>query len=248
MAKLLSQNRRVLASKRLRLVFYEILPIFFITFVFLIIEWILLPFIVNQASVFFGIFFYLIRALLIFFAIILFLFVHNRFKTKNAQQVKIDFAPHQGFLKLYKMTKKNYIYQLFYSFLLFFLILTPLEFIYLISLPETLPFLAFSTVFENNDNFTLFLFLTIVFQLSISFSEETIFRGLIAKRGSEHFNELSAVMISSLYFTFVEVFLNPLFFSVSPYFIVLWFIKSFIIGLVLSLTIIRRKLRIVFIL
>ncbi len=241
MGRLLSNNRREIASKRLKFLFYEVVPIFLIIFVFLILEWMLLPFIVNQSSVLFGMLFYLIRALMIFLVIILFLFVANRFKTKNSQSTKKEFAPHTGYLKLFKMTRKNYIYQLLYSLLLFFLILIPLEFVFLIGLPETMLFRAFSLAFENNDNFTLFLFLSIGIQLSISFSEETVFRGLIAKRGSEHFNKVSAAMISTLYFSFVEVFLNPLFFTVSPYFSALWFIKSFIIGFIFSLTLIRRK-------
>jgi hypothetical protein len=85
------------------------------------------------------------------------------------------------------------------------------------------------------------VFFSIIIQLSISFSEETIFRGFITKRGSEYFNKLSAVMISTLYFTFAEIFLNKAFTSVNSYILLIWFVKSFIIGLVLSLTIIKRK-------
>jgi membrane protease YdiL (CAAX protease family) len=247
MGGLLSYNRRDIASKRLKFIFYEIVPIFLIIFIFLILEWMLLPLITNQTSALFGVLFYLIRALVIFLVIILFLFVSNRFKTKNSQLAKEELAPHIGFLRLYKMTRKNCLYQLLYSFLLFFLILIPLEFVLSIGLPETVSFRLNSLVFESEnaylllDNIALFLFFSIVIQLSISFSEETVFRGLIAKRGSEHFNRISAVMISTFYFTFLEVFLNPVIYSFSNFFGVTLFIKSFIVGLVLSLTIIRRK-------
>jgi membrane protease YdiL (CAAX protease family) len=247
MGRLISYNRRNIASKRLKFLFYEIVPIFILTFVFLILEWIILPLIVNQTSALFGMFFYLIRALAIFLVIILFLFISNRFKTKNSQLANKEIALHIGYLKLYKMTGKNYLYQLLYSCLLFFLILIPIEFAFSIALPETISYRAVALVFKRENAFlllndiTVFLFFSIVIQLSITFSEETIFRGFITKRGSEYFNKISAVMISTFSFTFIEFFLNPIIFTVSYYFGVIWFIKSFVIGFVLSLTILRRK-------
>ncbi len=241
MGRILSRNRREIASKRFRFMFYEVVPIFAIIFILLVLEWYLLPLIVVRSSALFSIYFYVIRAFSIFLAIMFFLFVSHKLKKKSSQPIKKDLTPHIGFLKLYKMTKKNYTFQLLYSSLLFFLILVPLEFVIAIGLPETMVLRVFSVIFENNDNLLLFLFYSIVIQLSISFSEETVFRGLIAKRGSEHFNKLSAVMISTLYFAFAEVFLNVAFNSVSSYIVVIWFVKSFLIGLVFSLTIIRRK-------
>jgi hypothetical protein len=47
-------------------------------------------------------------------------------------------------------------------------------------------------------------------------------------------------MISTFFFAFMELFLNPLILTVS-YYGIIWFIKSFVIGLILSMTIIRRK-------
>ena len=243
MGKIISDNRRNIASKRLKFLFYEVVPIFLIIFIFLILEWIVLPLIVNQTSALFGMIFYLFRTLVIFLAIILVLFISNRKKTKNSLRVEKELAPHLGYLKLYRMTKKNYMYQLLYGFLLLFLILIPLEFLISITLPGSIPYVAVSL--ENGifliDNIAQFLLFLVVIQFSISFSEETVFRGLITKRGSEYFNQISAVMISTLFFTFIEVFFNPFIFTVSYYYGVLWFIKSFIVGLVLSLTIIRRK-------
>ncbi|GAH51681.1 unnamed protein product [marine sediment metagenome] len=67
MGRFISYNRREIASKRLKFLFYEVVPIFFVTFVFLILEWILLPLIVNQTTALYGMLFYLIRALAIFF-------------------------------------------------------------------------------------------------------------------------------------------------------------------------------------
>ena len=246
MGRILSNNRRRIASIRFRFL-YEVVPIFVIIFLFLIIEWILLPLIVDQTTALFGMLFYLIRALVIALVILLILYFSNKKTTKSSQQVEKEFPLHIAYLKLYSMTNKNYKYQLLYGFLLFFLILIPIEFLSLIALPNAVPFLAISTVFrrENTflliDNFALFLFISVVIQFSISFSEETIFRGLITKRGSEHFSKISAVMISTFYFAFIEVFLNPLIMTISYYSGIIWFIKSFIVGLVLSMTIIRRK-------
>lgn len=243
MGRILSYNRRNIASKRLKFLFYEVVPIFLIIFMFLIIEWIVLPLIINQTSALFGMLFYLIRTLVIFLAIILVLFISNRIKTKNSSQVDKELAPHLGYLKLYSMTKKNYKYQLLYGFLLLFLILIPLEFLISITLPNSIPYIIVSLENTNLliDNIAQFLLFSVVIQFSISFSEETVFRGLITKRGSEYFNQLSAVMISTFFFTFINFFFNPFIFTVSYYYGVLLFIKSFIVGLVLSLTIVRRK-------
>jgi len=246
MGRIISINRRKIASKRSKFLFYEIVPIFSIIFIILILEWILLPLIVNQTTALYGMLFYVIRALVIFLVIILFLFILNKIITKNSQQVEKELTLHLGYLKLYSMTRKNYTYQLLYGFLLFFLILIPLEFLISISLPNIIPSRALSLVIKKEnaflllDNFAQFLFFSIVIQFSISFSEETIFRGLITKRGSEHFSKISAVMISTFFFAFMEFFLNPLVITIS-YYGIIWFIKSFVIGLILSMTIIRRK-------
>lgn len=246
MGRILSYNRRDIASKRLKFLFYEIVPIFLMIFIILIFEWILLPLLINQISALFGLFLYLIRAIMIFFVIILYLFVLNKYKTNNAPLPNKEFKLHLGHLKLYTMNKQNYIYQLLYSGLLFFLILIPLEFIIIISLPEIISYRAFSLFFQIGnsflelDNIALFLFFSIVIQLSISFTEESIYRGLIVKRGGEHFNKMSAVMISTFSFVFLELYFNSIFFPIFTIGIV-WVVKSFIIGLVFSLTIVRKK-------
>ncbi|MHA1467316.1 MAG: CPBP family intramembrane glutamic endopeptidase [Promethearchaeota archaeon] len=245
MGRILSNNRRRLASNRFRFL-YEVIPIFGLIFIFLIVEWILLPLIVDQTTALFGMFFYLFRALVIALVILLILYISNKKTTSSSKQVAKEFGLHIAYLKLYSMTKKNYKYQLLYGFLLFFLILIPIEFLILIALPNTVPLIAVLAVFrrENTflliDNFALFLLISVVIQFSISFSEETVFRGLITKRGSEHFGKMSAVMISTFYFAFIEVFLNPVM-TINFYFGIIWFIKSFIVGLVLSMTIIRKK-------
>ena len=247
MGRILSQNRRRITSKRIKFLLHEIIPIFFTIFLVLILEWVLIPLIVNQSTGMFGFIFHYIRAIVIFLVIILVLFISNKYQTKNTKQSEEHIAGHIGFLKLYNVNRKNYKYQLLYSILLFFLLLVPLGFLMFITEPNAVPYRAFSQLINNEnsyllvDNFALFLLYSVIIQFSISFSEETIFRGLITKRGSEYFNKLSAVMISTFCFTFIDFFLNPFSFLISFHSGIVWFCRSFIIGLVFSLTITRRK-------
>ena len=241
MGRLISPKRKEMATKRFKFLFYEVVPIFAIIFILLIFEWTVLPLIVDQSTALFGTYFYYIWTLSIFLGINLFFFVLNKIKSKKQEFGKEELALHRGYLKLYSMTKKNYGYQLLYSILIFFLILIPLDYVISIILPETILFQFISSGVGNSflelPVFIQFLFSSIIIQFSIAFANETIYRGLVAKRGSEHFNKLSAVFISTLYFAFSRVFLNP----ISTYFGLLFFLKAFIVGLVLSLTVIRRK-------
>lgn len=247
MGRIINLNRREIALKRLKFLFYEIVPIFLLIFIFQLLEWILLSFIVDQSSALSGVLFYFIRALVIFSAVVVVFSVYNRFKKEKSNISKEELKLHIGFLRLYNITKKNYKFQLLYGILLFFLVIIPLEFLMIISFPHTVSYRATSLIFKKENsflllsNFVLFLFSSCIIGFSNSFSEETIFRGLVTKRGSEHFYKLSAVMISAIYFAFFEVFVKSTLLAVDFYIGVIWFIKSFLIGLVLSLTILRRK-------
>ena len=123
MGRIISLNRREIASRRFKFLFYEVVPIFLIIFVFQILEWTVLPLIANRSSALFGVLFNFIRAILIFCIIILFLFVYSKIKSEESKNLKEGLTLHIGYLKLYNLTKKNYLYQLLYSVLLFFLIL-----------------------------------------------------------------------------------------------------------------------------
>ncbi|MFX1236827.1 MAG: type II CAAX prenyl endopeptidase Rce1 family protein, partial [Promethearchaeota archaeon] len=64
-----------------------------------------------------------------------------------------------------------------------------------------------------------------------------------SKRGSEHFNRISAVLISAYSYAFLSLyfFVNSSDFIFSPWFPLVWFFPLFIIGLILSLITLRKK-------
>jgi hypothetical protein len=71
----------------------------------------------------------------------------------------------------------------------------------------------------------------------VSLTEETISRGLLAKRGSEYFPRMSAVIISSFYFGLGHL---AYILDVYAWFPVVWFLQAFIIGIILSLFVLRK--------
>ena len=247
MGKILNYNRKKIAKERLRFFSHEIAIIFLLIFGLLILEWILLPLIIPQSTALFGLLFYLMRSLIVISGIVIVYYFSFRVVNKDSLQTNKEISPHIGLLRLYNISQKNYKYQLLYGFLLFFLILVPLEFLISYFLPITLEYRATSLVFnmQNSylllDNVILFMIFTLIIQLSIAFTEVTIFYGFITKRGSEHYNKISAVLIATFYFAFTEFFLNPFNFAYPISIGIIWFFKSFIIGLVFSLTTIRRK-------
>ncbi|MHA2281096.1 MAG: CPBP family intramembrane glutamic endopeptidase, partial [Promethearchaeota archaeon] len=89
-----------------------------------------------------------------------------------------------------------------------------------------------------SDNYFIFLISAIIIQFSVAFTEETIVRGFIAKRGSEYFFKMSAVIISSLYFGFghLAYLLNT-----TEWYPVIWFVQSIIVGIILALFVLRKK-------
>jgi len=93
------------------------------------------------------------------------------------------------------------------------------------------------------DNYFLFLISAIIIQFSVGITEETVSRGLLTKRGSEHFFRLSAVIISAFYFGFghLAYFLNPISSLFPIWYPFIMFLQSFIVGIVLSLFILRKK-------
>ncbi|MBN1803479.1 MAG: CPBP family intramembrane metalloprotease [Candidatus Lokiarchaeota archaeon] len=75
------------------------------------------------------------------------------------------------------------------------------------------------------------------------FAEESIYRGFVVKRGSEQFNQISAVFISSYFFCFSVLYYRINFIQIgfSPFYPLIWFFLLFIIGLILSLFTLRKK-------
>ncbi|MFX1388911.1 MAG: CPBP family intramembrane glutamic endopeptidase [Promethearchaeota archaeon] len=251
MVKLGRSSKKQIALKRIRFFLYEVVWVFIIIFICLLIPIFLVPLFIEEGSVLYGVVFYSLRAILVFIGIPLVLILFNLIfePQKRGLILQEDISPARGHLKLYKITKKNYKYQLLYGLLIFFLLFLPIDFIGYLFIPEMLEYqaVALGTKTTNSylltDNYFLFLISVIIIQLSVAVTEETISRGLITNRGSEHFFKMSAVIISALYWGLghFAYFLDPISGLYPYWFPIIWFVQAFIIGIILSLLIIRRR-------
>ena len=244
---IINQVKRLIAKERLRFFFYEIAIAFLLIFFLSTIEWISLPIKLNPI---FGTIFYIIRALIVFLAIpAAIYFMEKLIPYEQDLRRKSKMSAFQSHFMLYKMTKSNYKYQLLYGILLLFLVFIPLNFFLYLLIPKMLTYLKFSEGSNSLNsylligNFLIFLPFLILIQISIAFIEETIYRGFINKRGGEHFSPISAVSISAYSYAFLSLifYLDPVSSYGYNFFPIIWFFASFLIGLILSLTTIRRK-------
>ena len=245
---IINQVKRLIAKERLRFFFYEIAIVFLLIFFLSTIEWISLP--INLNPELFGPIFYIIRALIVFLAIpATIYFMEKLIPYEQELRRKTKISAFQSHFMLYKMTKSNYKYQVLYGILLLFLVFIPLNFFLYLLIPEMLTYLKISEGLDllNHylliDNFLLLLPFLILIQISIAFIEETVYRGFINKRGGEHFNRTSAVLISAYSYAFLSLifYLDPVSSLGYNFFPIIWFVALFLIGLILSLTTIRRK-------
>ena len=100
-----------------------------------------------------------------------------------------------------------------------------------------------------SNNYFIFLISVIAIQISVALTEETVTRGFIAKRGSEYFSKMSAVIISSIYFGlghfayFIDLRVVETLSGISfhCWFPILWFTEAFFIGIILALLVLRKK-------
>jgi len=217
----------------------------------MVVIWFLLPLFIGQDSIIFGLIFNIIRMLIIVFTIPLVLLLSSKFNgvQKYKSKGKNDISPFRMQFKLFKITKKNYKYQVLQGLLLLFLVFIPLNFSIYLLIPNLVLYHSISLTFNLQhsylllEEYFLFLIFVIIIQTSVSILEETLIRGFIAKRGAEYFNRVSAALISAYYFGFMEftIFLNPLSHLFPFWFPLIRFLSSFLIGLILSLTVIRRK-------
>jgi membrane protease YdiL (CAAX protease family) len=239
-----SERKKKIAKARFIFFLYEIALVFVFLFVLLIIPVFLLPLIAEEGSNLYGVLFYLIRAIIIFLGIPLILYLTSLLYSSQKKIIlDEDISPSTGHLKLYKMNRKNYKYQILYGFLIFFLVFLPIDFFTYLLIPETIGYQA--AVFLKSTNFYLlepnyFIFLTsvIIIQFSVAVTEETVSRGFFAKRGSEYFFKMSAVIISSLYFGLGHLAYLLDFVAWYP---IIWFIQAFIVGIILALFVLRKK-------
>ena len=250
MGELYQNRKKEIALKRFRFFYQEIVWGFILIFVFLLLPLFLIPLIVNDTSPLSGILIYSLRAIFVILGILLIFPLSNLIFESQKRNIIVeeDISPGKGFLMIYKMSNKNYKYQIFYGLLIFFLVFLPIDFFTYLLVPRMLEYqslaLPDADVYLNPGTpYILFLISVIIIQFSVSISEETISRGLLTKRGSEHFFSMSAVMISALYFGFghFAYFLNPVSRFFPMWYPFIWFLQAFIIGIVLSLFVLRKK-------
>lgn len=247
---ILNQVKRLIAKERLRFVFYEIAIAFLLIFFISSVEYMILPLGLNPELL--GITFYTIRTIIVLLAIPIVIHIMKRLmgSSQKEMRAKTKVSAFKSHFMLYKISKSNYSFQLLYGILLLFLVFIPLNFFLYLLIPEMISYNTYSLGLSLQNaylikikNFAIFFILLIVIQISIAIVEETIYRGFINKRGSEHFNRISAVFISAYSYAFLSLlyFLNPFRITALNWFPLIWFFASFVIGLILSLITLRRR-------
>ena len=233
---------------------FEVLIIFLGIFIFSLIPTFLLPFLVDINAinrVTYERLYYIMKVAIMVVAIPLFLYLANFIMEKQRKSLILDedISPSRNFLNLFKITRKNFKFQLLYGILLLFLVFIPLDFfIYLI--PEMLSFA--STALEPaaqyslnsyfNENYSIFLLSIVLVPLCVSIYEESLTRGFLTNRGSNYFNKMSAVILTSFFFGLghFAYILSPSSAGLPIIYPIIWFLQTFLVGIVLSMIVLRR--------
>ncbi len=234
-----------------RLLFFaEVFIVFLGIFFLLLIPRLLLPLILEESSVYYEPVFYLIRAIIIVVAIPLSLFISSIAleSQKKDMILEEDISPSKGHIMLYKISRSNAKYQVLYGLLIYFLIFLPFDFFTYLLIPEMLQYQADALTLGVSESYFLqaylvFLVLVLIMQISVSFYEESLTRGFLAKRGADNFNKMSAVIMSSFYFGlmhFAYIF-SPVSASYPLWFPFVWYVEGFIIGILLSMFVTNKK-------
>jgi membrane protease YdiL (CAAX protease family) len=230
---------------------FEVLIIFLGIFIFLLIPTILLPSFLDENAVIYAPIYFLVKAAIIIVAIPLFLYLASFLMEKQRKLLILEegISPSRKFLNLFKITSKNFKFQLLYGILLLFLIFIPLDFFTYLLVPDMLDFV--STALDPagnslnsyfNENYFIFLLSIILIPLFVAIYEESLTRGFLTNRGSEYFNKMSAVIITSFFFGlghFGYIFTAPPsgFLIIFP---IIWFFQTFLVGIVLSMIVLRK--------
>jgi len=251
MTKLGESLKKKIVFDRMRFFVYEISLVFILIFIILLIPLFLVPLIVDEGSILYGVLFFSLRAVFVFIAIPIVLTLSNIIFESQERIIIIqeDISPAISHLKLFKMSKKNYKYQILYGILIFFFVFLPIDFFPYLLIPGMLEYQGFSLATKSTGSYLLaedyfiFLISVIIIQISISITEETISRGFLTNRGSLYFFKMSAVMISALYFGLghFAYFLDPISRLYPIWYPFIMFLQAFIIGIILSLLVLRRK-------
>jgi len=234
---------------------FEALIIFLGIFVFMLIPTFILPFLFDVNAIDDATYerlYNIMRAAIMVVVIPIFLYLSNFIMEKQRKSLILDedISPSRNFLNLFKITRKNFKFQFLYGILLLFLIFIPLDFfIYLI--PEMLSFS--STAIEPaaqyslnsyfNENYSIFLISIIIIPLCVSIYEESLTRGFLTNRGSDYFNKMSAVIMTSFFFGMghFAYILSPSSAGLPIIYPIIWFLQTFLVGIVLSMIVLRRR-------
>jgi len=230
--------------------FLEVLIVFIVIFIFLLIPRALIWLLINENSILFGPIYYLTRALAIFVAVLLALFIVNLlfdFRKGNISE-EVELSPASEFLKLYSIPNGKVKDQLLNGVLILFIVFIPLDFLIYFLFPEMLQYTGVLLTSQKTDsyllaNYSIFLFSVIIIQISVSVYEETLTRGYLTKRGRDYFHKMSAVIIPSLYFGFMHFiyYLNPLSKNYPIWWPFIWFLNTLFVGILLSIFILKKK-------
>ncbi|MBD3197040.1 MAG: CPBP family intramembrane metalloprotease [Candidatus Lokiarchaeota archaeon] len=233
------------------LFFVEVILVFIGIFLFSLIPRLLLPTFLDTSSFFYGPLYFLLRAIAIILAIPLFLLVTNFVIESQKREIIIqeDTNPSKEQLKLYKITRKNFKYQLLYGILFLFLLFIPLDFLIYFLIPEMIDYSVNAltsnpiNAYLNYIDYSSFLISVIIIQICVSIYEETLTRGFITKRGNDYIFKVSAVITSSFYFGLghFAYFFDPISINYPFWFPFIWFLQTFIVGIILSLFVLRKK-------
>ena len=238
------KNIKILLRERLYFLL-EILIIFLGLFILMLIPIYVVPLLVPESSVFYEPVKFAVRAFLAVFGIYVLLYASNFIMEPQKRKLilDIDESSAKNFLNLFTITKKNYKYQLLYGILLLFIVFIPLDFFTYLFIPDMLTYSAVSlnAAYISQDYLT-FLISVIIIQIFVSVYEETLTRGFLTNRGVDYVSKMSSVIIASFFFGlghYSYVF-NPSVSAYPPLYPFIWFIQTFLVGIILSMFVLRK--------
>ena len=177
----------------------EVLMVFIGICLFMIIPLFLLPSLIDEKSIFYGPFYYFLRAMGILIAIPILLYLLNKIidSQKNNINIEDESSPVLRFLNLYSINEGDFKEQLLYGILILFIVFIPLDFLTYFLIPEMLEYTGNVLSTQATDAYLLqayfvFLFSVIIIQISVAIYEESLTRGFLTMRGGEYFHKISA--------------------------------------------------------
>jgi membrane protease YdiL (CAAX protease family) len=230
----------------------EVLIVFIGILIFMLIPVYLIPLLIDVNSVLYEPVVYSVRAIVLILGVTIFLYFANFIMESQKRKIILeeDISPSKSFLKLFNITKSNFKYQFLYGILILFLIFIPLDFFTYLLIPEMLYYsveaLSPNAEFSLNsyllENYVIFLFSVIIIQIFVAIYEESLTRGFLTNRGSEYVQKMSAVIISSFFFGLGHFgyILNPSS-NIPVSFLFIWFLQTFLVGIILSMITLRRR-------